>query len=155
MVAKALQLATIGFLVGMIVGVFIVIIIGFTEGGGSLVLPSVLLDITGSEAGALLAQMLVSGVYGIVPMAGVVIYDLDTWGLLKQAVVHYAMYTAAFLLIGGFVGWVETPVDMVVMAGIFLVCHCIIWLIMYARCKSETNELNELLEEVKEVKQGI
>ena len=150
MVAKALRLAAIGFLAGMVVGVSIVIAIGFAAGGGSLVLPPVLLEKTGSEAGALLAQMLVSGIYGAIPMAGVVIYEFDSWGLLKQAVVHYATYTAAFLLIGSFAGWVETPIDMVLMAGIFLVGHCIIWLIMYARCKAATDELNELLQEAKQ-----
>ena len=150
MVAKALQLAAIGFLAGMVVGVVIVIAISFADGGGSLVLPSVLLAKTGSEAGALLAQMLVSGVYGAIPMGGVIIYEFDSWGLLKQAVVHYAMYTAAFLLIGSFVGWVETPIDMALMAGIFLVGHCIIWLVMYARCKAATDELNELLQEAKQ-----
>lgn len=150
MVAKALQLAAIGFLAGMVVGVVIVIAISFADGGGSLVLPSVLLAKTGSEAGALLVQMLISGVYGAIPMAGVIIYDFDSWGLLKQAVVHYVTYTAAFLLIGSFAGWVETPAEAALMAGIFLVCHCIIWLVMYARCKAATDELNELLQEAKE-----
>jgi hypothetical protein len=150
MAAKALQLAALGFLMGMVVGVSIVIAISFADGGGSLVLPSVLLERTGSEAGALLAQMLVSGVYGAIPMAGVIVYEFDSWGLLKQAIVHYATYTAAFLLIGSLAGWVETLQGMVLVAGIFLVGHCIIWLVMYARCKAATDELNKLLQEAKQ-----
>ena len=150
MAAKAIKLGMLGLLMGMVVGAFIVIACGFAFRNGSLYLPPALLAATGSEAGALLAQMLLSGLYGIVPMAGVVIYDIDSWGLLKQAIVHYASYTAAFLLIGSFVGWVEGPAEMGLMAGIFLVCHCIIWFIMYSRYKAETKELNELLREAKQ-----
>jgi hypothetical protein len=150
MVAKALRLAAIGILAGMVVGVSIVIAISFADGGDSLVMPSVLLEKTGSEAGALLVQMLVSGVYGAIPMGGAIVYEFDSWGLLKQAVVHYVTYTAAFLLIGSLVGWVATPAEMALMAGVFLVGHCIIWFVMYARFKAATDELNELLQEAKQ-----
>ena len=149
MVAKALKLGALGFLMGMVIGALIVVFVGFAR-GGSLGLPSVLLAATGSEAGALLAHMLISGVYGFIPMAGVVIYEIDSWGLLKQAVVHYASYTIAFMVCGFLAGWVETPFDMLLMAGIFLVGHCIIWLIMYMRYKAETNELNLLLNEARQ-----
>lgn len=151
MVAKTLKLAGIGALMGVVVGVIIVIAMGFAN-GGTLALPPTLLALTGSEAGALLAQMLLSGVYGAIPMAGVMFYELDEWGLLKQAVVHYATYTVAFLAIGVVVGWVDpTLADMGLMAGIFAVCHAVIWFIMYSRYKAETKELNALLQETKQV----
>jgi hypothetical protein len=151
MAAKTLKLAGFGFLMGMVVGAFIFVAIGFAN-GGSLDRPgSTLYALTGSGAGALLAQMLISGVYGAIPMAGVMFYEIDSWGLLKQAVVHYATYTVAFLVIGISVGWVEpTLTGIALIAGIFLICHCIIWLIMYARYKAETKELNVLLQEKKQ-----
>ena len=61
----------------MVAGALMVVAISFVSGNGSLVLPAKLLKITGSEAGALLAQMLVSGAYGTIPMAGTLIYELD------------------------------------------------------------------------------
>ena len=150
MVAKALKLGALGMLGGMVVGVLIVVSVGFARGGSlATALPPTLLAACGSESGALLAQMMISGLYGAIPMAGVVIYDLDSWGLLKQAVVHYASYTAAFMLFGLMAGWVETPADMALMAGIFLVGHCIIWLVMYARYKAQAKELNALLLEAR------
>ncbi len=36
-----------------------------------------------------------------------------------------------------------------IVAGIFAVCHCIIWLIMYNRYRSEVKQLNELLSKTK------
>ncbi len=153
MVAKTLKLAGFGFLLGMVVGVVIVIAMGFAN-GGSLVLPKPLLALTGSEAGALLAQMLLSGVFGAIPMAGVMFYEIDSWGLLKQAVVHYATYTAAFVVVGLCAGWIDpTPFDIGLMAGIFAVGHAIIWFIMYTRYKAEVGELNTLLQESKQVAQ--
>ncbi len=154
MVATTLKRAGLGFLLGMIVGVFIVICMSFSA-GGSIVVPHELLVLTGSEAGALLAHMLISGAYGAIPMAGVSFYELDSWGLLKQAVVHYASYTVAFLLIGYAVGWVETAPNIAMMAGIFAVCHAIIWTIMYVRYKAETKELNELLQKAKQANQAV
>ena len=152
MVAKTLELAGFGSLAGMVVGALIAVAIGFAN-GGSLYLPdSKLFAMTGSEAGALLAQMLLSGVYGAIPMAGVMFYEIDSWGLLKQAVVHYATYTAAFVAIGVPAGWLDlTLANVGLIAGIFAVCHAIIWGIMYARCKRETQELNALLHETKQV----
>lgn len=148
--AKALKFAGLGFLMGMAAGVFILVVIGFFN-DGKLLYPDTLLAMTGSEAGALLAHTLLSGIFGCIPMAGVVLYEMDSWGLLKQAVVHYATYTAAFMVIGVLAGWISpTPADMGLMAGIFAVGHGIIWFIMYTRYKAETKELNALLQEAKQ-----
>lgn len=142
--------AGIGFLAGMAIGVFIVVIIGFAN-GGQLVLPPVLLSATGSEAGALLAQMLVSGAFGAIPMAGVAFYRIDSWGLLKQAIVHFATYTVAFVIIGLGVGWIEPiPFDIAVVVGVFAICHAIIWFIMYSRYRAEAKELSMLLQKAKQ-----
>ena len=149
MFAKAVKLGALGALLGMVVGVLVVIAVGFAR-GGSLALPSALLAACGSEAGALLAHMLVSGLYGIVPTAGVVIYEIDSWGLLKQAAVHYASYTVAFEIAGFAAGWFEAPADMALIAGIFLASHCIIWVIMYLRYKAAAEELNALLQETRQ-----
>ena len=150
MAAKVINRALLGFVLGMLAGVFAIIIGSLAEDQGVLTLPTVLLQLTGSEAGALLAQMLVSGLYGIVPMVGTIFYELDSWGMLKQAVVHYASYTIAFLCLGVFLGWFDpTPADLGIIAGSFAICHCIIWLVMYARYRAEVKKLNELLSETK------
>ena len=155
MVASALKRAGIGVLAGMVMGVLVVVVKGFFS-GGSLVLPPSLLAATGSEAGALLAQMLLSGVYGAIPMAGTVLYELDSWGMLKQAVVHFATYTAGFLLIGFCAGWFEPSLTITgIVVGVFAVCHTVIWLIMYARYKAEVEQLGALLQEAKFVEGGI
>ena len=152
MVAKTLKLAGFGFLAGMVVGALIAVAIGFANGGSLNWPDSKLFAMTGSEAGALLAQMLLSGVYGAIPMAGVMFYEIDSWGLLKQAVVHYVTYTVAFVAIGVPAGWLDlTYAGVGLIAGIFAVCHAVIWAIMFARYKRETQELNVLLHKTKQV----
>ena len=150
MKATVMKLAGLGFLMGMVVGTLIVVIMGFGN-GGSLVLPDRLLAATGSEAGALLAQMLVSGLFGMVPMAGAALYQLESWSMLKQALVHYATYMATFIAIGLNVGWLEpTLADIGIMAGFFAVGHTIIWLIMYARYRAEAKQLSMLVQKAKQ-----
>ena len=150
MAAKLFKRAACGFVLGMVVGALMVVAISFASGNGSLILPAKLLKMTGTEAGALLAHMLASGAYGAIPMAGTLLYELDSWGLLKQAVVHYASYTVAFMCFGTACGWIgPNLVDMAIVAGVYAVCHCIIWLIMYNRYRSEVKRLNELLAKTK------
>ena len=150
MAAKLINRALVGFVLGMLAGVLATIIVSLTNDQGMLTLPGVLLRLTGSEAGALLAQMLFSGLYGIIPMAGTIIYEFDSWGMLKQAVVHYVSHTAAFLALGVLLGWFSpTPADLGIVTGSFAICHCIIWLIMYSRYRSEVKKLNELLTKAK------
>ena len=150
MTTKTLKRAGFGFLLGMIIGVFIVVLEGLGN-GGSLALPSTFVAATGSEAGALLAQMLVSGLFGAIPMAGVGFYEIESWGMLKQALVHYATYIVPFLLIGFGVGWFPpTPAVIGIVAGSMAVGHAIIWLIMYARYKAEVNELDALLDKARQ-----
>lgn len=147
MVATTLKRAGFGFLLGMIVGVLFEVFDGFGN-GGVLSFPPAFVAATGSEAGALLAQMLVSGAFGAIPMAGVGFYEIESWGMLKQALVHYATYIVPYLLIGFSVGWFPpTPAVVAIIAGSMAVGHAVIWLIMYARYKAEAKELSALLQE--------
>ena len=149
MVAAILKRAAIGFVMGMVVGVLIVVAKGFYN-GGALVLPANLLAMTGSESGALLAQMLVSGAFGAIPMVGTVLYELDSWGLLKQAIVHFVSYTPIYVVLGTAMGWFEpTPVTIGVIVGFFAIGHTIIWLIMYLRYRAEVEQLDILLEQAR------
>lgn len=146
MLKTALKRAGVGFLAGMVAGALMVVIEGYAYSNGSLVLPDRLVAWTGSEAGALLAQMLASGAFGAIPMAGTVLYDIDSWSMLKQALVHFLSYTVAFILIGCSIGWISPSLaDVGAVALAFAICHLAIWLIMYARYKSQVRELNELL----------
>lgn len=148
---RALNRGFVGFLCGAFIGVFIVAIEGLITGGGEIVVPSTLVECFGSKAGGLLAHLIVSGLFGIVPMAGTIVYEFDSWSLLKQSLVHFLSYMVVFLIVGLSVGWFRAdPIVLAWIVGTFAVGHGIIWLIMYVRCKRDVAHLNELLEDARE-----
>lgn len=145
MAAKAVRRAALGFVVGMAVGNVIAALFGMASGEGGLPFSDALLARAGSGAAALLAQTMLSGALGAVAMAGVCLYDSDTLGLLQAAAIHYAAYTAAFAPIALALGWIETPVDLAMMALMFAITHTCIWFAMNERYKAQVAELNGLL----------
>jgi hypothetical protein len=121
MVNRILKRTLMGFVIGMPVGTLILIFISYTTEGGALLFTPALLERMGNEATALLAQTLLSGVVGAVGMGSACFFDLDGWSVPAAAVAHWAVYTLVFLPIGFFLGWLEGPVDVLVMAVIFAV----------------------------------
>lgn len=152
MAGKVVNRALLGFVLGMLAGVFAAIAVSFAAGEGTLILPDTLNKLGGNQVGALLLQMLVSGLFGIIPMVGTIVYEFDSWGMLEQAVVHYVSYTLPYLCLSSFLGWAgPNSGDPFLTAGLFAMCHGIIWLIMYARYRAEVKTLNELLSKTKTV----
>ena len=129
------------------IGVIMLLIVSYMQNGGKVLIPQYLLDMAGSEANALLVQMAVSGLYGAICMAGVALYDIESWGLLKTPIVHYLICTASFFVIGLKMGWVGlNAADFGIVAGVFTVVYFIIWMIMYTRYRSEVKELNDMIQ---------
>lgn len=147
MVESMLKRVTMGYVVGMPVGTLILIFLSFTTEGGALFFTDALLARTGSEAAALLVQTMLSGVIGAVGVGGTVFFDIEDWGLLKSGVAHWALYTAAFMPIGFFLGWLEGLADACVMAEVFALVDFASILVIETRYKLQVKRLNALLEE--------
>ena len=154
MAKKVLQRTLLGFVIGMPVGTLILIFLSYMTEGGAVLFTPALLERTGNEATALLAQTLLSGAVGAVGMGAACLFDLDGWSVPAAALAHWAVYTLAFLPIGFFLGWLEGPVDALVMAVIFAVVEAVITLLMLARYNAKVRQLNELLEESRQVRQA-
>ena len=146
MAGKTAKLAGIGFIMGMLIGVFMLLIISYAQTGGKTLIPEYLITKAGNEANALMLQMIVSGIYGAICMAGVALYGIESWGLLKTPIIHYLICTVSFIFIGSFMGWISlNAADVGIVAGGFAVVYFIIWLIMYIRYRSEVDELNVMI----------
>ncbi|MER2235289.1 MAG: DUF3021 domain-containing protein [Candidatus Limivicinus sp.] len=139
MLTKALKRGAIGFSIGIVVS----LIISWLTGGGKLV-SDVLVQRIGSETGALIVDLILSGLFGAFCMAGTVFYEIEHWSLAKATFLHYLIVILCFPPLALFLGWVSKPAEILIMTGIQTVCFILIWLFMYLRYRAEVKELNEL-----------
>ncbi len=139
MMVKTLKRAVNGFVLGMAVGNFIAAL----TGGGEIVTPMLFAKAGGLSA-ALLWQTLLSGVIGGVAWAGMSLYELERWPLTAVCAAHFGIIMAAFLPIGRFLGWLETPRDMLLMAAVMALAHFLVFLIMCAVYRKQVEELNKM-----------
>ena len=89
-------------------------------------------------------QGLFSGLYGAVCFASVVLYDIERWPLALATAAHCAVIILIFPLVGSFLGWVNSITEILIIAGIQLICFFIIWLILYFSYKKQVRELNDM-----------
>lgn len=141
---KALILAAIGFLPGVVMGNLIA-----WFSGGTLV-NTKLVPLMGSDAGAVILQSLLSGLLGAIAMGGVVVYKIERWPLALSSVVHFLLIVITYVSIALTAGWIQSAKELFIMLGIQLTVYFIIWLIMYLRYKAQVRELNELLAQSRE-----
>ena len=127
---KAIIRASIGFVLGILVG------LGF-------------LSITGAGAytvqkgtGGLALYLALSGLLGAVGVGGTTIYSLEHWGLLRCTATH----SVITLLAGFTLGWLDLrdPMTRFMFLG-YVIAYLIIWLVMYFRCKRQIRQINEAL----------
>ena len=138
MKAKICRYAGIGFLIGMILGNLIAWMTGPT------VSPA-LADLIGSRTGAILIQTLVSGLYGVATVSGMLLYDVEDWSLAKATIVHYLIVAGLYVPMALFLGWAANTADILIVEGCQLIAFFLIWLIMYLKYRAEVKKLNELM----------
>ena len=84
MLTKALRRGAIGFLIGILMS----LAISWLSQDGKLV-SDTLVERVGSETGALILDLALSGFFGAVCMAGTVFYEIEHWSLAKATFLHY------------------------------------------------------------------
>ena len=137
---KCLKLAGIGFLGGMLLGNLIAWFSGGTLVNGRM------MAWTGSPSASVVIQTLLSGLLGAIAMGSVVVHEIESWSLLRSAVVHYLIIEVSYLITACVLGWYQGLTDLLIILGIQLAAYAIIWLIMYRIYKGKVQQLNELLE---------
>ncbi len=91
---------------------------------------------------ALLAQLFGSGIYGAICMGGTIVYDIESWSLIRATATHYITTFTAFFITNALLGWFGS--DIVLIAFIFLtIGYFIIWIIEYTIYKRQVRKLNE------------
>lgn len=141
---KTIQLAFFGFLIGIVIGDLIAVMTGSGEKGQFIPVSQKLVRKAGSVQGAVLLHNLISGLLGAAAMAGSIFFEFDNWEMSKAAAVHFLIILTAYFAAAFFCGWIEPKAKhILIMTAIMGAGYFLVWLIMYLRCRRETEKLNE------------
>ncbi len=132
--------ALIGLVLGMIIG--IAFWMGFGNTAGS----------TGNAA--LILHLLVSGFLGIISMGGSVVYEIESWSLLKATLSHYFACMAVFILSSLLLGWFPNLTGLAVMYLIMTFIYACIWIGESMYWKKTINSINEKLNDIQRQEDG-
>ena len=143
---KMLKLAGIGFLSGIVICNFIMIL----TGKNSEFVTPLFAERIGNPKTAALLQFFLSGVYGALTMGAVVLYDLDRLPLALATFLHCLICIVPFFPLALLLGWTGGIGEAFLMAGFQLAAFVIVWLIMFFRCRIMTKKLNEMQRQILE-----
>ena len=131
---KAIIRASIGFVLGILVG------LGFLSitGAGAYTVQK--------GAGGLALYLALSGLLGAVGMGGTTIYSLEHWGLLRCTATHFVITLLAYCAAGFTLGWLDLrePGTSLMFLG-YVIAYLIIWLAMCIKYKRQIRRINEAL----------
>ncbi len=141
---KIITRALIGFPMGIALGFVITIMISLTLADGfySPAVPSLIL-VMGSEIGAVLFQTLLCGMLGAA-FAGIsVIWEMDSWSIVKQSGLYFLFASIAMMPIAYFSHWMPHNVmGILIYFGIFTAICIVVWLIQYLILRSKIKKMN-------------
>lgn len=93
----------------------------------------------------MILHLIVSAVLGMICMGSSVVYEFESWGILKITITHYLICMSTFTLSSLLLHWFEGIGPFLLMCAIMTVCYAGIWVGEYLYWKFAIGELNEEL----------
>lgn len=132
---KLIFLSLLGFSMGLLIGAVITCVFAdYAEYSNRMMM---------------LAQLIGSGLLGMVSMGGTIVYDLEEWGLTQATFTHYIVDLIAFFTASELLGWFEHDVLFIVFIA-FTVVYFMIWLFNFLSWKAQVRQMNRELTAFKE-----
>ncbi|MCI6157213.1 MAG: DUF3021 domain-containing protein [Peptoniphilaceae bacterium] len=144
---KMIQRFFRGIPIGVTIGYLIAILISLGWGNGNY-LPCApeLIRFTGSEIRAVVLQTVLSGILGAGFSASSIIWEMDSWSIVKQTGIYFAIVSAIMLPVAYLTYWMEhSIIGFFSYFGIFIVIFVIIWIIMFLIGRYNVEKMNEKL----------
>lgn len=147
---KAIGRAFMGFGLGAVICVMITTFFAtyYAADGNLYVCSQSFTERIGDPFRAFVLEILISGIYGAVIMGSTIVYEIESWSLVRVTVTHFVIWVFCFFTVGFFLGWIS-PKDVtgcVVSFAFWAAIYFLIWLINYISYKNEIKEINaELL----------
>lgn len=137
----------LGIPIGIAIGYLITILISIGWGRGEYFscVPE-LMELMGNEIHAVVLQAVLCGLLGGVFAASSVIWEMESWSLVKQTGIYFLIIALIMMPIAYSLYWMEHSVKgFVVYFGIFAGIFVAIWLIQYFVGKQNVKKMNSKL----------
>ncbi len=105
-----------------------------------------LIEIMGSEIGAVVFQTILTIILGVSFAISSVIWEMDNWSIAKQTGIYFVITSAILLPISYFNNWMEQSLTGALSYfGIFVVLFILVWLSRYFIMRRKINEIRKRL----------
>ena len=149
---KIIKRSLLGFPLGITMGYLITILIslGWANGYYSPCVPE-LISLMGNEINAVIFQTILCGILGVGFAASSVIWEMDSWSIVKQTGIYFSIISVIMLPIAYFAYWMEhSAVGFLSYFGIFVLIFAIIWITLFVIGKHNVRKMNEKLSQAKD-----
>ena len=145
---KVLIRCLIGAPIGVAISTMITIVISLTAGDGNFyaVVPELIAD-CGTEINAVLLQAICSLLYGAAWAGASVIWEIDTWSILRQTAAHLIVCSLSTFPIAYFMRWMDHSIlGILSYFGIFFAIYFFIWVLQYITIKRRVQQIKSKVE---------
>lgn len=105
----------------------------------------------GNEINAVILQTILCGILGVGFAASSVIWEIDSWSIVKQTGIYFSIISVIMLPIAYFAYWMEhSVVGFLMYFGIFALIFVAIWIIQFCIGKYNVRKMNENLFQTKD-----
>ena len=139
--------AILGFIYGVFIGQTILILESLMKLDGNFYfVAGSLVELAGTKLGAVIIQYFITGLIGTTFAATTVIFEMDSWSLLRQTITHFVITSIVMYVAGFLCGWFpHTVVSTLIWFGVFIVVYVIFWFCFSAYYKNKVKKMNEAL----------
>lgn len=144
---KIIIRSVLGFPIGLAIGYFITIVISLIYANGyySPCVPE-LSNMMGNEIKAVVLQALLCGILGFGFGASSVIWEIESWSIVKQTGIYFIISSIIMMPIAYILYWMEHSIKGVICYfSIFLSIFVLIWIVEFMIGKYNVKKMNEKL----------
>ena len=141
---KIIKRSFLGFPLGITMGYLITILISLGRANGyySPCVPE-LISIMGNEINAVILQTILCGILGVGFAASSIIWEMDSWSIVKQTRIYFLIVTAVMMPIAYLLYWMEHSVaGFLGYLGIFVLIFAVIWISQFLLWKKNVDKMN-------------
>lgn len=136
--------SAVGFSLGVFVTIIINVIIGFIFNGSFTSNPYS--EVRGNmDFIKIMLELLTGGMLGLVGNGGSVVYEIESWSIIKATATHFIVTMTVYVIVGLYNGWLLPmhSIVNVIQIGMMVFTYIMIWLSQYLIYKKSIKDINE------------